>query len=112
MRRTYIFDKELSRVIPAAEWYERHGEHTDSTGHVGNTDIEAFKSPIDGSIITNQKQLREHNMKHGVTDARDYSQQYFDAKAKERKANMAGTSPAVKRQRYEMLRAEMARRGH
>jgi hypothetical protein len=46
--------------------------------------IEAFKSPIDGSIIASRKQLAEHNKKHGVTNASDYSSGYIEKKAYER----------------------------
>lgn len=48
--------------------------------------IEEFRSPIDGRIISDRKQLREHNKEHGVTDYRDYGDDYFSRKQKEREA--------------------------
>ena len=46
--------------------------------------FEAFVSPIDGKVISNQKRLEEHNRVHGVVDSREFSQEYYDRKAKER----------------------------
>ena len=43
-----------------------------------------FTSPIDGTVITSPQKLKEHNKRHGVTDARDYSKQYLENKATER----------------------------
>lgn len=39
--------------------------------------FETFKSDIDGSIISDRRQLREHNRRNGVTDGRDYSPDYM-----------------------------------
>lgn len=47
---------------------------------------EAFKSPIDGSIISTRQQLADHNKKHGVTNVSDYSPRYIENKARERVA--------------------------
>jgi hypothetical protein len=47
-------------------------------------EIEEFKSPIDGSIISSRGQLAAHNKKHGVTNASDYSEGYIEKKATER----------------------------
>ena len=35
-------------------------------------DIEPFKSPVTGEMITTRPQLREHNKVHGVTNSADY----------------------------------------
>jgi hypothetical protein len=40
--------------------------------------FEEFKSDIDGSVVSDRRQLREHNKRNGVTDARDYSSEYMD----------------------------------
>jgi hypothetical protein len=46
--------------------------------------LETFQSPIDKSIISTRSQLADHNKKHGVTNASDYSQDYIKGKAHER----------------------------
>jgi hypothetical protein len=52
-------------------------------------DLESFLSPIDRSVITDRRQLREHNKRHGVTNSADYGDNYgekwFKRKAAERK---------------------------
>jgi len=75
-------------------------------------DIQSFISPVDGSVITDRKQLREHNKRNGVVNSAEYSPEYYARKAKEREDFYAGkTSAAETRARrvemYEhMVRAE------
>jgi hypothetical protein len=52
--------------------------------------IEPFVSPIDGSVISDRKQLREHNKRHGVVNTAEFSQEHFKRKAKEREAFYTG----------------------
>jgi len=47
-------------------------------------EISAFKSPIDGSVITTRRELATHNKRHGVTNASDYSEGYIKGRAHER----------------------------
>ncbi len=47
-------------------------------------DIEPFVSPLDGSVISDRKQLRDHMAKHGVVPAAEFSQEFYDRKAQER----------------------------
>jgi len=47
-------------------------------------DVETFKSPIDGSIISDRRQLREHNKKHNVVSADEFTPEFYESKAKER----------------------------
>ncbi len=53
-------------------------------GHSIHGDIEPFRSPVDGSVISDRKQLREHNKKHGVVNAEEFSPEFYERKAKER----------------------------
>lgn len=53
-------------------------------GYFVQGDIEPFKSPIDGTIISDRKQYREHCKKHGVVPAAEFSQEFYDRKAAER----------------------------
>ena len=47
-------------------------------------DIQSFVSPVDGSIISDRKQLREHNIRNGVVNQAEFSPEWLDKKAKER----------------------------
>ena len=42
--------------------------------------LEEFKSNIDGSIISDRKQLADHNRRNGVTNSADYSESYMNNK--------------------------------
>lgn len=72
-------------MIPADE-YERPKE----PGHFVRGDIQSFVSPVDGSVITDRKQLREHNKRNGVVSADEFSQDFFDRKQKERDRTFTG----------------------
>lgn len=68
--------------------------------------VEAFKSPIDGSVITNQQELAEHNRKNDVIDVREWGNDQFcdlDAK-KEREEFYTGTSQKQKKERIETIK--------
>jgi hypothetical protein len=49
--------------------------------------LEAFKSPIDGSIISDRGKLAAHNKRHGVTNSADYSNNYLERKTQQRVAS-------------------------
>jgi hypothetical protein len=47
-------------------------------------DIQSFVSPVDGSVISDRKQLREHNKRNNVVNADEFTPEHYAAKAKER----------------------------
>jgi hypothetical protein len=47
-------------------------------------DITSFVSPVDGSVISDRKQLREHNKRNNVVNADEFTPEHYAAKAKER----------------------------
>jgi len=47
-------------------------------------DIEAFVSPVDGTVISDRKGLREHNKRNNVVSAEEFSPEYYEKKGKER----------------------------
>ncbi len=47
-------------------------------------DIQTFISPVDGSIISDRKQLREHNKRNNVVSADEFTPEFYERKAKER----------------------------
>jgi len=51
--------------------------------YVRGDDID-FVSPISGERISGAKQMRDHMKKHGVVPAQEFSQEWYDKKAKER----------------------------
>ena len=71
-------DKETGKLVPIDE----AAAHRD--GHFVQGDIEAFRSPIDGTVIADRKQLDEHCRKHNVVPAGEFSQEFYERKAKER----------------------------
>lgn len=74
---SFRFDKEAGKVIPVEEWYEKYGETVGNSAVVAKS-FETFKSPVDGTIISDRRQLAQHNKKHGVTNIQDYGQKHFD----------------------------------
>lgn len=67
-------------------------------------DIEAFVSPIDQSVIDDRKKLREHNHRHGVTDKRDYSDEFILKRSNARHARMTGQDKQGKAERIETIK--------
>jgi len=61
--------------------------------------IEPFVSPIDGSIISDRKGLREHNKRNGVVAASEFSMGYYEDKAKERARLYTGEKTQAEKQR-------------
>lgn len=61
---------------------------------------EAFKSHVDGSIISTERDLREHNARNEVVDCREYGEgNYCDPEAKRRREEyFTGESQAHKRE--------------
>ena len=67
-------------------------------------DIDSFVSPIDGTVISDRKQLREHNKRNGVVSASEFSMGYYEDKAKERARLYTGEkTPAEKQRRGEEI---------
>lgn len=73
-RRTWVQDPDTGKLIPK-EKYRRGKDYQ----HYVQGDVEAFVSPIDGSVIDDRGKLRRHNARHGVTDSRDYSQEFLQS---------------------------------
>lgn len=106
---TFVQDPVTRKLIPKEE-YHRTLEARERSAYV-QEDIKSFKSPIDGSIINTRSDLRDHNLKHGVTDQRDYGSNWFERKAKEREADMKGTSKREKAARIEAIQESMYKHG-
>lgn len=101
-------DRETGKLIPIDEKAVAY----DRARGIIVKDVEPFRSPIDGTVITNRRQYEEHCRKHNVVPAAEFSQDWYDRKARERARLFTGelTKQEVferKREIYEtMMRAE------
>jgi hypothetical protein len=53
-------------------------------------DIDPFVSPIDGTVISDRKQYREHCKQHNVVPAAEFSPEFYERKRKERERMYTG----------------------
>ena len=65
--------------------------------------FEPFKSPIDGSIISDPSKLRDHNKRHDVTDIREYGAEWFEKRGKEMYAEKVGATEQGTRERKKLI---------
>ena len=77
----YVQDPVTLELVPAHQ-YRAPGKPV----HEIQGDIEPFISPIDKSIISSRAQLREHNRRHNVTNAADYSPEFIAQRRRQREA--------------------------
>lgn len=103
-RATYVYCPKARKVVPKGTEYD---EHDDRKGPMVIGPLTPFMSPITGEEITSREQLKRHNRAHGVTNAADYSPEWFEKKAKERQAVLNGTTPEARRERVEAIQAAM-----
>jgi hypothetical protein len=61
--------------------------------------FDAFVSPVDGSLISNQKQLDDHNKRNNVVSASEFSPEFYERKAKERARLYTGEHSKAEKQR-------------
>ena len=72
-------DKTTGKMIPIDEEARKR-----DGGHSIHGIFEPFKSMVDGTLISTNRQLREHNKRNNVVNAGEFSQGHFEEKAKER----------------------------
>jgi hypothetical protein len=78
-------------------------------------DIDSFVSSVDRSVITDRKQLREHNLRNGVVNMDEYGADHWDKQEKVRDRHYNGehtSAESLKRKQeiYEIIqRAEDGR---
>ena len=67
-------------------------------------DITPFVSPVDGSIIGDRKQLREHNIRNNVVHASEFEQPEYQKLRKDRERVFTGerTKEQIRRDRVEI----------
>ncbi len=103
--KTRVFCKVTQKMVDKGDEL-----HEDKSGLMIIPPLEPFVSPITGEEITSRDQLRRHNKAHGVTDRRDYSQEWYEAKQKENYRKSIGDTPEDRRDRIETIKRAMHRR--
>lgn len=106
MIRSKVPSKEYRNNFDEIVW---HSEHTPPSGtrvKLGRSpivihDIQPFRSPVDGSVVTSRKKLREHNARNGVVSAGDLTPEFS---AKQARAVSRERETQEKRGRVETLR--------
>lgn len=93
MRRTYRYNRETG------EMYEVPPTPVIPHGLVEDN----FISPVDGSVITSQRKLHEHNMKNNVVQVNPEIEHSWEQGKKEREQFFKGTDPRLKAQRREAI---------
>ena len=69
-----------------------------------------FQSPVDGTIISTQKKLHEHNTRNNIEQTTEGHFQDWKQKGKER-ADFFSGNPAGKKERVEAIRATIEKLG-
>ena len=77
-----------------------------STGASIHGDITPFVSPVDGTVVSDRAQLREHNKRNNVVNTSEFDTNHWEKKAKERADFFEGRHTKVetferKRELYE-----------
>ena len=71
------------------------------TAYIGGS-FEPFKSPVDGTVIRNPRDLKSHNSRHGVTDIREYGDEWFQRRGQEMHSEKIGSTAQAKRERQKI----------
>lgn len=72
-------------LVPIDESAERREGLLFSSGA-----FEPFRSNVDGTLIRNGRELREHNRRNNVVLAEEFGTEFFEKKEKERRRIFAG----------------------
>jgi len=103
---TYILHPETRKLVLKSEYY---AQQDDPAAPSVMTLREPFVSPVDGSYIDDFGKLRQHNKKHGVTDRRDYGEEYFAKKRDDLENRRQNLDKTSKNERIEALKHALDR---
>ena len=101
-------DSKTGKLIPIDEAAQRRD------GVFIQGDFQSIVSPIDGTVITDRKQYREHCKKHNVVPTAEFNPEFLERKRKERERLYSGEHTkaekhARKQEIYDaLIRAERA----
>lgn len=105
-RQSYIQCPVTHKLIPKDEYYAQKARESAAV-HT----FKEFVSPVDGSVISSPGKLAEHNRKHGVTNVRDYGENYFKRRGQEKYRDMIAAGPKGKAERVDTIKRAMHRHG-
>ena len=88
MRKSFVFDEKLGKLVPKEEYYARENAGRDR-GPIVFGDLPDIVSSVDGKVIHGRAGMREHNRKHNVTFTEDFKNQWKE-QAKERQNFFVG----------------------
>ena len=77
-------DRHTGEMIPIDEAAARLDEVQGKNLNIIRGNFDAFKSPIDQTLISSQRDYDNHNKRNGVVNANEFSPEYYKGKAKER----------------------------
>ena len=95
-KKTYVQDPESGKFVEKSIFYANHSASVHT--------IKPFVSPLDRTVISDPAQLRAHNLKHGVTDRRDYGESWFERKRGDLEQKRQSLDKGSKRDRIEILK--------
>ena len=93
MRWKQVLNKETGRheMVPIDEAAFKH-DH--GTGPIVKGNFDAFKSPIDGEVISTQRQYDDHCKKHNVVPMAAFGNDWVEGKEREREKVFNGKHTA------------------
>lgn len=105
-RKTWVQCLVTGKLIPKEEYVR-----IESNSPAIHGDIVSFVSPITKELITDRRQLREHNAKHGVTNSADYSPEFLSKRKRERDDVTTGNNPQANRERLATIHQVLSDNG-
>lgn len=92
MRWRQVYDKETgkSEFIPIDEAAARQDRLAGKSLSIVRGNFDAFVSPVDRSLISTQRDLDNHNMRHAVVNSAEFSPEFLEGKRKERERVLSG----------------------
>lgn len=98
LRRRWRWNPDLNQLVEVSL-----EENQAPRSHEIMTDIEPFKSPVDGTIVSGRRALRDHNKRNNVTNAADFKETWEKAR-KERESFYSGESKYDRAARIDALK--------
>jgi hypothetical protein len=111
-----IFGTEAERKARHAKEKETKAEldvlvrAANKSAYVGKP-FEPFKSPVDGSVVKTKADLAAHNKRNGVTDMREYSDEYFQRRGKEMSKRREGNTEQDRYERRKVVEKTLYKYG-
>ena len=105
-RGSFVQDPETGKLVPRGAF-----QRDDTNAPSVHGDIQDFVSPITREVISDRAQLRRHNREHGVTNSADYSESFMARRVEKRENERLGNNAQAKRERRDIIGAELHKRG-